>query len=106
VQGLARPSRSAPGTETSRRSRPGSNRTLELRHSDGAADAIRSDGAAQELKRFGWPTLIITAVVALGFGGFIGGAGDSTTAEPPASTVTVTESAAAGEPDEPAPTKR
>jgi AraC-like DNA-binding protein len=31
VQGLARPSRSAPGTGTCRRSRPGSNRTLELR---------------------------------------------------------------------------
>jgi hypothetical protein len=52
----------------------------------------------KKLKRFGWPTVIFTAVVALGLGGFIGGAGDSTTAVPPASTVTVTESAAAGSP--------
>ncbi len=37
-------------------------------------------------KRFGWPTLIITAVVALGLGGIIGGSGDgtATTAEPSA----------------------
>jgi hypothetical protein len=36
----------------------------------------------KKLKRFGWPTVIFTAVVALGLGGFIGGAGGSTTAVP------------------------
>jgi hypothetical protein len=49
-------------------------------------------------KRFGWPTVIVTAVVALSFGGIVGGIvggsgdGTATTAEPDA-TVTVTEPA-------------
>jgi hypothetical protein len=48
----------------------------------------------QPKKRFGWPTLIITAVVALGLGGIIGAAGYgiATTAEPNA-TLTATETA-------------
>ena len=47
-------------------------------------------------KRFGWPIVIITAVVALSLGGIVGGIvggsgdGTATTAEPNA-TVTVTE---------------
>jgi len=50
----------------------------------------------KKAKRFGWPTVIITAVAALGLGGIVGGSGDgtATTAEPSA-TVTVTESAEA-----------
>jgi hypothetical protein len=61
----------------------------------------------QKAKRVGWPTLIITAVVALGLGGLIGGligsSGDRTaTTEEPNTTVTATETVTA-EP-EPAPT--
>ena len=50
----------------------------------------------KKAKRFGWPTVIITAVVALGLGGIVGASGDgtATTAEPNAA-VTVTESAEA-----------
>ena len=59
----------------------------------------------QKAKRFGWLTLIITAVVALGLGGIIGGSvdGTATTAEPNATataTVTAIETAQA----EPTPT--
>jgi hypothetical protein len=52
----------------------------------------------QPKKRFGWPTVIVTAVVALSLGGIVGGIvggsgdGTATTAEPNA-TVTVTETA-------------
>ena len=41
-------------------------------------------------KRFGWPTVIITAVAALGIGGLVGGIGEGSTAAP-AATATVTE---------------
>jgi hypothetical protein len=59
----------------------------------------------QKAKRFGWPTLIITAVVALGLGGIVGGSGDgtATTAEPNA-TVTATETVTQTAEAEPAPT--
>jgi hypothetical protein len=52
----------------------------------------------QPKKRFGWPIVIVTAVVALSLGGIVGGIvggsgdGTATTAEPNA-TVTVTETA-------------
>ena len=52
----------------------------------------------QPKKRFGWPTVIVTAVVALSLGGIVGGIvggsgdGTATTAEPNA-TATVTETA-------------
>jgi hypothetical protein len=52
----------------------------------------------KKAKRFGWPTVIVTAVVALSLGGIVGGIvggsgdGTATTAEPNA-TVTVTETA-------------
>jgi hypothetical protein len=51
-------------------------------------------------KRFGWPTVLVTAVVALSLGGIVGGSGNgtATTAEPnPTVTVsqTVTETAEA-----------
>jgi hypothetical protein len=42
-------------------------------------------------KRFGWPTVIITAGVALSIGGLIGGGGDSSTTAAPTATVTATE---------------
>jgi len=46
----------------------------------------------KKAKRFGWPTVIITAVVALSLGGIVGGSGDgtATTAEPNP-TVTVSQ---------------
>jgi hypothetical protein len=47
-------------------------------------------------KRFGWPTVIITAVVALGVGGIAGGATQTSTTASPAATATVTETVAAG----------
>jgi hypothetical protein len=60
-------------------------------------------------KRFGWPTVIITAVAALSVGGLVGGAGDGSTAAP-AATATVTETQpAASDPaqePEPEPTKK
>jgi hypothetical protein len=77
--------------------------------SDVGIAVVGPAAATDRAKRFGWPTLIITAVVALGLGGIIGGmiggSGDgiATTAEPnPTVTVseTVTETAEA----KPAPT--
>ncbi|HEX5907538.1 MAG TPA: hypothetical protein VFY56_11015 [Propionibacteriaceae bacterium] len=60
-------------------------------------------------KRFGWPTVIITAVAALSIGGLVGGADEGSTAAP-AATATVTETQpAASEPaqePEPEPTKK
>jgi hypothetical protein len=47
-------------------------------------------------KRFGWPTVIITAVVALGVGGLVGGADQTSTTATPAATATVTEAVQAG----------
>jgi hypothetical protein len=61
----------------------------------------------KKAKRFGWPTLIITAVVALGLGGIVGGAGDATPTAEPAATATVTETQQASEPSqEPEPTTK
>jgi hypothetical protein len=58
-------------------------------------------------KRFGWPTLIITAVAALSLGGIVGGAGDATPTAEPAATATVTETQQASEPSqEPEPTTK
>ena len=59
-------------------------------------------------KRFGWPTVIITAVAALGIGGLVGGTGEGSTAAP-AATATVTETQSApsdtAQQPEPEPTK-
>lgn len=54
-------------------------------------------GKPDRPKRFGWPTLIITAVLALGVGGLIGGSGDT---PPPGAAPIATASATegAGEP--------
>ena len=46
----------------------------------------------KKAKRFGWPTVIITGVIALGVGVMIGSSGDDTaTTAKPNATVTVTE---------------
>ncbi len=55
-------------------------------------------------KRFGWLALIVAAVVALGIGGALGGAGNGTTTARPAPTVTVTETAEVPAAEEPEPT--
>ena len=65
--------------------------------------------ATDRAKRFGWPTLIITAVVALSVGGIVGGIvggsgnGTATTAEPNP-TVTVSETVTEAAEAKPAPT--
>ena len=46
-------------------------------------------------KRFGWPTVIITAVISLFVGMLFGFAGEPTTTATPESTVTITETEAA-----------
>jgi hypothetical protein len=57
-------------------------------------------------KRFGWPTLIIASVVALGVG-IVGGSDNTGTTAAPEATVTVTETATATEPtSEPKETKK
>jgi hypothetical protein len=65
-------------------------------------DPVPVQEPPKKAKRFGWPTVIVTAVVALSLGGIVGGIaggivggsgdGTATTAEPNA-TVTVTETA-------------
>jgi hypothetical protein len=72
--------------------------------------AVRGAAAATDrAKRFGWPTVIITAVVALGLGGIIGGiiggSGDGTaTTAQPNPTVTVSETVTETAEAKPAPT--
>ena len=55
-------------------------------------------------KRFGWPTVIITAVAALGIGALIGSTGEGSTAAPAATaTVTETQPAASDTAQQPEP---
>jgi hypothetical protein len=57
-------------------------------------------------KQFGWPTLLIASVVALGVG-IVGGSDNTNTTAAPEATVTVTETATATEPSsEPTETKQ
>jgi hypothetical protein len=61
---------------------------------------IVSPPPVKKPKRFGWPTVIITAAVALVLGAMLGGASDTSSTPGPTATVTKTTTVAPSEPTE------